>query len=490
MRKILLMLLALAMILPGVAAVADEAPYPISILMPTFYTEAFQYENNPTLQAIEAATNTKLDVTFVPDASYPEAVSLALAGDMPKILVVKGHQDPVIVSSARAGAFWDITDYIADTVYLKDGSQVVYDASKIDGRLYGIYRSRPLARNGIIYRSDWAEALGLGVPETLDDLAAMAKAFTDPEKGTYGLVMCKYIDGTISLTTIMHGAPNTWGVDADGNVYPAHEDPKFLEGLNWLRDLYAAGAINQDFMVLESTIWDDPIKNDQAGLKLDVMDGGYRLQDWFEQNKGVPAGENVFNLLPVVKNSDGEERMWPTAGLSGEIIITKTAKTEEDMLKCLEFLDFLNGPEGQTLVNWGVQDQTYWVDEEGWRIATPADLEISIRSLQGSINQLGMGVNGDLAVPMKQEGLRKLYNDNLVTYFDYVIGNPCAAFISETQAMVGAQLKQLVDDANVQYIAGQIDEAQLKAVYEQWRGEGGDAVTAEMDEMYKAANGK
>jgi len=361
---------------------------------------------------------------------------------------------------------------------------VVYDSTKIDGRLYGVYRSRALARNGIIYRSDWAEALGLGVPETLDDLYAMAIAFTDQEKGTYGIVMCKYVDGTIKETTIMHGAPNTWGVDANGQIYPAHEDPKFLEGLNWLRDLYAAGAINQDFMVLESTIWDDPIKNDQAGIKLDCMDGGYRLQDYFEQNKGATA--DVFNLIPFVKNAAGEELMWPTAGLSGEVIITKAAKTEEDMLKCLSFLDFLCSPDGQTLINWGVQDETYWVDEDGWRVSVPADKTTIVNELQGSLNQLGMNVNGDLAVPMNLTGLRKLYNDNLITYMGYVVGNPCAAFISETNTMVGAQLTTLLEDAHVQYIAGQIDEAGLKAVYEQWRAEGGEQVTAEMNEMYQA----
>ncbi|MDR0395926.1 MAG: extracellular solute-binding protein [Oscillospiraceae bacterium] len=487
MRKLLAVLLAAALLIPGAAALAEEEPYTISILLPTFYTEPFQYQDNKVVEAIEQATNTKLDITFVPDASYAEAVSLALAGDMPQILAAKGHQDPIIVSSARAGAFWDITDYIEGTEYLKDGSSVVYDSTMIDGRLYGIYRSRPLARNGIVYRADWAKEKGLDAPQTLDDLAAMAKAFTDPAKGTYGLVMCKYVDGTIKIITIMHGAPNTWGVDADGAIYPAHESPEFMEGLNWLRDLYAAGAINQDFMVLESTIWDDPIKNDQGGMKLDVMDGGYRLQDWFEQNKGVPAGEEVFNLVPTVKNAQGQELMWPTAGLSGEIIITKSAKTQEDMLKCLAFLDFLNGPEGQTLINWGVEGVTFWTDEEGYRIATPTDQEVSFRSIQGSLNQLGMGVNGDLAHPMKQEGLRKLYNDNLAAYFDYVVGNPCAAFISETNTMVGEQLRILLEDANVQYIANEIDEAQLQAVYQQWRAEGGDAIIAEMNEMYKAA---
>lgn len=486
MKKFLSLILVLALMVPAAFALAEEAPYEIDIMMPSFYTETFQAENNPVVEAIEAATNTKLNITFVPDASYLELVSITLSGEMPELMVIKGPQDPVFVSAARAGAFWDLTDYIADTEYLKDGSDVVYDSIKIDGRLYGIYRSRALARNGIIYRSDWADELGLGVPETLDDLAAMAKAFTDPAKGTYGIVMCKYVDGTIKETTIMHGAPNTWGVDENGDIYPAHEDPKFLEGLNWLRDLYIAGAINQDFMVLESTVWDDPIKNGQAGIKLDCMDGGYRLQDWFENNKGTT--ETIFNLLPFVKNAEGGEYMWPTAGQAGEVVITKAAKTEEDMLRCLAFLDFLNSAEGQTLVNWGVEGETYWTDDEGFRIAPPADKDELVKTVQGSLNQIGMNVNGDLAHPMKQEGLRKLYNDYLVEYVDYVVGNPCAAFISDTEAMVGAQLKTLLEDACVQYIANQISEAELQAAFAQWRAEGGDQVTAEMNEMYHAAN--
>ncbi|MCL2645163.1 MAG: extracellular solute-binding protein, partial [Betaproteobacteria bacterium] len=274
MRKAFSLLLALFLLLPFASALAEDAPYEISIMMPTLYTEAFQAENNPVLEAIEAATNTKLNIIFVPEASYPERVSIALSGGMPEIMVIKGHQDPVYVSAAKAGVFWDLTDYIPQARYIRDGSPVAFDATRINGRIYGIYRARPLARNGIIYRSDWAEALGLGAPETLDDLSNLAKAFTDPEKGTFGLVMCKDVESTVKLVTVMHGAPNTWGVNENGDIYPAHEDPMFLEGLKWLRDLYAAGAINRDFMVLESGVWDDPIKNSRGGIKLDAMDGG------------------------------------------------------------------------------------------------------------------------------------------------------------------------------------------------------------------------
>ena len=488
MRKILSALLVLMLLVPAAFAVAEDAPYEINILMPTFYAETFQAENNPVLQAMEAATNTKLTITFVPDATYPEAISTALmdADTMPQLIIFKGVQDPIVVDSARAGAFWDLTDYIADTEYLKDGSEVVYNNIKIDGRLYGIYRSRPLARNGIIYRKDWAEELGLGAPETLEDLANMAKAFTNAEKNTYGLVMCKYVDGTIKEATIMHGAPNTWGINEAGDIYPAHEDTKFRDGLNWLRDLYAAGAINQDFIALESTIWDDPIKNSQGGIKMDVMDGGPRLQDYFTKELGEE--NTIFNLIPYVKNAEGEARMWPTAGQAGMVTITKSAKTEEDMLKCLKFLDFLNSAEGQTLVNWGVADVTYGIDEEGFRFTLPQEQTPVVNSIQNSINQLGMAVNGALDLPMKNDELRTLYNQILIDNMDKVIGDPCAAFISETNTMYGATLKTLLEDAHVQYIAGEIDEAGLEAVYQQWRANGGEQVISEMNEMYKAAH--
>jgi len=103
MKKLLLVLLALCLAVPAFAAQAEEAPYEITVLMPSFYTETFQTEDNPVLNAIQEKAGVKLVVNFVPDATYPEAVSLALSGDMPMLLVAKGHQDPVIVSSARAG---------------------------------------------------------------------------------------------------------------------------------------------------------------------------------------------------------------------------------------------------------------------------------------------------------------------------------------------------------------------------------------------------
>ena len=489
MRKTLALMLALVMALSLVTVVAEAEPFAITIMLPSFYEETFQAVDNPVVMAIEKLTDTKLTIPSVPNATYPDVTSVTLAdpGNMPMIMVLQDPLGSVTVSSARAGAFWDITEYIKDYEYLVQGSDVVYNNIKIDGRLYGIYRARPLARNGIIYRKDWAEELGLGVPETLDDLKTLAKAFTNAEKGTYGLQMCKYVDGTIKIVTIMHGAPNLWGVNENGDVYPAHTDPAYREGLKWLRELYEYGAINQDFMVLESGVWDDAIKQSKAGLKLDVMDGGYRLQEYFETNK--LADKTIFDLLPYVKNVEGEIRMWPTSGFNGEVVITKAVKTEEDMKKCLSFLNLLNSAAGQTLTGYGVQDVTYWVDEEGHILVAAKDKEVYVKTVQSSLNQIGMNVVTLSDVPTaKLSELRALYNKNLVDGLPYVIGNPCAAFVSETYSLVGTTLNLLLEDAHVQFIAGQISEEELEAVYQQWSDDGGAKIIDEMNTIYHSTS--
>ena len=492
MRKLLALILAVVLVCPLGIAAAQEAPFEISIMLPSFYSETFQTVDNPVVKAIEAATNTKLTINFIPNASYVELTGVTLADKdkMPMLMVIQGPQDSVTVNAARAGAFWDITDYIKDYPNLAAGSSLAYDNIKVDGRLYGIYRQRPIARNGILYRSDVAAKLGITeAPKNLDELMALAKAYASQGEDKYALSMCKYVDGTIKIITVMHGAPNAWGVNAEGNVYPAHQDPAFMEGLNWLRELYAAGGIDPDFMVIESGAWDDTIRNEEAFMRFDVLDGGYRLQEWFEQNK--PEIGATFNLIPTVANAKGEMRSWPTTGFNGEVVITKAVKTEEEMKKCLAFLDFLNSAEGQTLVNWGVEDVTWWKDEEGFRLGTtPADKDEYVKTVQGSLNQLGMNVNGDLTPTIKLSELRKLYNSILADAQGYCVANPCFTYVSETSTMFGAQLNTLLEDACVQYIANLISEDELKALFQQWSDEGGSKLTEEFNAIYHAAQAK
>ncbi|MBR5382790.1 MAG: extracellular solute-binding protein, partial [Clostridia bacterium] len=368
MKKLVSLFLALAMLLSVMSFAAAEEPFVLTVLLPDFYpTEDFETENNPVLDAIEAATGVRLDITFAANSEYGTTINTTLAdpsNKQPMVISLTDARGTTIINSARAGAFWDLTEYVKDAEnypYLAAGAEGVYNNVSVDGHIYGIYRSRAYPRAGIYYRSDIAKAVGIEKePETIEELTALAEALAGYSDDTYALNMVSYTAGTINIITCAYGAPNVWGVNESGDIYPAHEDPAYLEGLNWLRHLYEIGGIDPDFVTIDSTNWDNIERTGKAFMRFDCLDNTYRQQEWFEANEGVT--EQIFEMIPGLKKADGTITIWPqNPGFAGEVVVTK-AVSEEDLPKVVKFLDWCNGPEGQMLLNWGVQDVTYWLD--------------------------------------------------------------------------------------------------------------------------------
>ena len=204
----------------------------------------------------------------------------------------------------------------------------------------------------------------------------------------------------------------------------------------------------------------------------------------------IRQADQIFDIIPALKKDDGSITLWAnSAGFNGEIVITK-AVSEADLPKVVKFLDWCNGPEGQMLINWGVEGVTYWVDSNGYRLAAPEsgeDMTAQVHLIQHSLNQLGMNVPGDLCTPMKLTAMREEYNNFNRDYAQYAVSNPCYPLISETNVAFGTVLNQIISDAAVQYIAGKIDEAGLRAAWQQWSEEGGILMTEEYNAAYHAA---
>jgi putative aldouronate transport system substrate-binding protein len=144
---------------------------------------------------LQEKTNTELEMTWIPSSTYSDKLSATVASDeMPSVIIVLNQKLPYIVNFVRSGMFWEVGPYLKNYPNLSKMNPIALDAISIDGKVYGIYRERDLAKDGLMLRKDWLDNLGLKLPKTLNDFYNVLKAFTndDPDKNgkkdTVGLV--------------------------------------------------------------------------------------------------------------------------------------------------------------------------------------------------------------------------------------------------------------------------------------------------------------
>ena len=237
----------------GAASSADSAASgtpTVSFMIPDFTGHVLSNEHSDEVIAkYEAYTGTHVEWRTEANDTYSEKFGLTLMDkdNMPMILTATKtlDQNANAADAAKRGAFWDLTEYLQDSEAYPNLSQISPDVLKgltVDGQIIGIPRSRAIGRNGLGYRTDWAEAVGITeAPKTVEDVYDMLYKFTydDPDgngaNDTYGLEMCKYT-GPWDIIQTWFGCGNGW-VEQDGKLVPVHQTAEYKEALDWMRNL-------------------------------------------------------------------------------------------------------------------------------------------------------------------------------------------------------------------------------------------------------------
>ncbi len=472
----------------------------VMTIMTMFLEATAPTGNNELQQALEEHTGYKMKVNWVPNTNYADKMNITLASDdIPKVMVAS--KSGSFIKSAENDAFWDLTDYLKDYPNLSQANPDVLQNSSVNGRVYGVYRSRDIMRTCVFVRKDWLENLNLEMPETTEDLYNLAKAFTenDPDGNgkddTTGVVIPSW-PGAINSSSpydalaIWFGAGNAWK-EVDGKLEPSFMQPEYLESIQFTRDMVEKGYINSDYATLSADNWDDPILNGKGGIVIDTYSRSGSVNGKYEQ--AHPDEEGPFvEFTGNLKNKDGNLYAMPTDGYSSFLAIPKqSVKTEDDLKEVLTFLDKLNDKEAQILLNNGIEDKNFEV-VDGKASALEGDEATKISNLQKCYAQIGMNVTTEsLSYPNKQETPEKEaeYERRLALMAsdeENAVFNPAAAYVADTYVTKGVQLDQIIGDARIQYIAGQIDDKGWEAAINQWQKQGGDAIVEEMNELYQA----
>lgn len=454
------------------------------------------------LKAAAEYTGINVKFNWVANDSYGDIIGVTLMDkdNMPMVITYGSDLQPNIVQAAKDGAFWDLNEFVWDEEKYPNLSQMNKDVCRaftVDGSLIGVYRYRPVGRMGLGYRADWAEKLGLGEPETIEDVYNMMYQFTygDPDGNgkddTYGLCMCKY-SGPLDIIQVWFGAGNQWK-EENGKLTPSHQTEEYMEALRWSKKMYDEGLIYRDWATRETNTWTDGVKNGECGMFLDVLDNSRRVWDYFESEQ-IPAvtgdGLAAMKLVGgIAKEAGGERRTQATTGAAGCFLITKSgAKTVADVENCLTYLDKMCDEEMRILADYGLEGRDYEINEEGYIVDLLAHMEIQEKPQIG-LNQ-SVPFVPELPDMKTVEKSDRLIREEEVKYANEKIAvfNPATGYLvsSLVNADIGSDLKDILDRARTQYICGQIDDDGLKEQFRVWEQRGGLRLIEEINEMYQA----
>jgi putative aldouronate transport system substrate-binding protein len=356
----------------------------------------------------------------------------------------------------------------------------------IDGKIYGIPRTRDYPRNAMIYRKDWAEQLGFSSINTLQQLYMFMKRAADSKiggEGMYGFALAAGggnipFLGPIDQICVAYGAPNVWGYDNNKGIYPWFDTDEFMNGMDYARKLYSEGLINKDFAALPTTEWVNGFRTNKASVHMDVHDESTRSQNVLTESYGTTDNVGILRMPTAPGKA---RRVTPqNDGYAGLVAIAKSsARNAAARDKVLNFLDLINNVEAVDLLDHGVLGLTYDLNDAG---------EVVRRVLENSpldgFNQILTNVLYNIT-PQAVTPLRKLGADINREQAAYAIVNPTRPLISATYTKDGTRLDTMIADARVKYIAGEIGRAGFKKVVDEWYAAGGKKVAEEFTREYR-----
>ena len=319
-------------------------------------------------------TNTKLNVTFIPDGDYATKLNLILAsGDIPEVLIANPSNNPnspPFINAVRNGAFWDLTPSLGDfSKYpnLKDNvAPNSWVTGRILGRIYGVAQNVSAVQGSPIIRKDLLDALGLPIPRTIDEFAADLKKIAAANPNIIGMVSKQ--DFLINSNGGLGGAfgANKPAYNAEGGLIYTKLTPAFADFIAWMRSLYSQGLLGKEFTAIKPT---QAVELFQSGAAACLINESFRWNYPYTQTLQKIKQNAEATSLPPLKGPAGYAVDVGT-GIVDQMFIGRKKVSENKMLRILDYFEKTTTQEYYDLTTYGVGGIHYNV-VDGFKVATP-----------------------------------------------------------------------------------------------------------------------
>ena len=328
------------------------------------------------------------DIIYYNWSNYPGGSADAAIADG-KIIALNDYMEYAPNLSAYLEAHPDI----AREITTDEGNiycfPFVYTRTPSDCETWqGVMGREPMQESfeGLIIRKDLLDKAGLDMPVTIDDWYNVLRAFKDMGI-EYPLSFSKDFDRTSNSLASAFDIPLlTFGLNKEGKIEYGAVGEGYRGYLEFMNKLYSEGLLDPDFMVQDRETCQAKIANGQVGAWIGrVPTELSSLEDLVLENDPDSDFDAVAVSNPVLE--EGQELYYFQASYpyrnEGSAITTSC----EDIETAMWVLDYCWGEEGDLLLNWGIEGESYTM-VDGWPHLTDE-----------LINQETGGVNSDL-VPL------------------------------------------------------------------------------------------
>ena len=478
--------------------------------------EGMTIEDNPFVDYVSDKLNVELEVLWEVDpGGFEDKISLAMvSGDLPDAFMVS---EGMLLSLVEADLITDLTEYYDKLVspYIKDihasyGDRLL-DTVMFDGRMMAIPGTNLGGAQQMLWiRMDWLDKLGLDVPETLDEVLEIARAFVQDDPDGNG------VDDTVGFTiepkvamryNSLHGLdpvfaafgafPRLWIRDEAGDIVYGTITQETKEALRFVRQMYQDGLIDKEFVTRVGS--GDDANSVIAGGKAGMMFGPWWSPYW-PLNLSVENDRSaVWKPFVAPVNDAGEFWAYNQNPNNGNLVVRKGYEHPDAIIKVLNvetearFASLAHEieelvQENQGTMGWwsmplqldyeDIVHRTYERLDEALRTDNPDSLKVFDRLMYDAIV-------ADRANPRQDTSTwaeaTARYDGQSLTYGDNILRREVAFFgITPTMEQRWAALEKIEDEMMLRIITGESGIDTFDEFVAQWKSIGGDQITEEV----------
>lgn len=358
----------------GEAPITQDADASLKILAETSNYTNVDIASAEIVETVIANAGIKVDWQLVDYNNYADSVGPMLTtGAMDADIILLPDQDEN-QTYIKAGLFAPLDEHFGDmpnfTKWLDANPVIKAEITAEDGHIYYV----PGTNVGkdyqpvLMYNQVWLDKAGMKAPETLDELVELLRYFKENDMNDNGDA-----SDEIPMSIMAGFLPYMFGpafgldlvsgfqADSNGNVtYAAADSENYKKYLEFLNSLYKEGLLEVEYNSLDRDQVIERMSNDLTGVAFDFS---WAMSMMYSNVLPYYDGTKETAFIGAAPLS-GEQKGYYVGRVELGNMFGVSASSKDISLAC-KFLDYAMSEPCQEMYQWGIEGESYTVDDNG-----------------------------------------------------------------------------------------------------------------------------